>query len=306
MSPPGKQMKKAVVAIFLAALATGVYAQGHVALDNHINEEWNDSTNPFATIHGLFWLSTAGIPVLINQDFNAAFYAGTDPGALPLIARFLLSDGTAVADNAFAPGTFIDPTLNVYTIPGAYVSAFFQIQAWTGNFDSYAAAVSAGAPTAQSSVFLDSVGVPPTPPAPLTGMPAMVLSVIPEPSTTALVGFAGLIWLFAGCRKLRQNPTPGSPRTSSPAEKPLSMAARLFRTAHPPPTWTPVGNSTPAKPAAHGVLHALDDGQLRRGHGGGFFRFKCHELCWRILYLAVIQRCHARKTQTDSTRQRHV
>ena len=185
-------MKAFVISAFVVGLAVGVYAQGFVYLDNFSN----DNTNPLATANGLFWLSTGGTPALINQDFNAAFYGGATSNNLSLIKTFLLSDG--IHDNPF-PGIFLDPTGNSYPVSGATTLAFFQVQAWTGNFNSYAAAVAAGAPAAQSLIFLNPVSQPPGSPLPLFGMPAMVLSGIPEPSTFALGALGGLCaWLL--CR----------------------------------------------------------------------------------------------------------
>jgi hypothetical protein len=182
-------MKKAALTILFAGLATSLFAQGEILLNN-IN---NTSTDPFATANGLYWLSTGGTPALIDQDFNAAFYAGPDPSSLSLIATFLLSDGSANADNMWAPGTFIElPPFKVHRIPGAFLSAFFQIQAWTGNFNSYAAAVSGGAPAAQSPVFAHPLNIPPGPAFGLDQMPAMVLSVVPEPSVISLLALGGI------------------------------------------------------------------------------------------------------------------
>ena len=141
-------MKSTIVIAFLFQVAVRVYAQGSIALDNNSN----NSTSPAATANGLFWVSTGGTPFLINQDFNAAFYGGANSNSLAPIAVFLLSNGTATHDNPF-PGLFSDPTAQAYAIPDTSQSAFFQIQAWTGNLDSYAAAVSGGAFAAQSPVF---------------------------------------------------------------------------------------------------------------------------------------------------------
>jgi len=185
-------MKKIVINTFLTGFAVAVYAQGWVALDNLSN---TNTADPLAAASGLFWLSTGGVPALINQDFNAAFYGGATSNSLPLIATFLLSDRTAIHDNPF-PGMFGDPTGNSYPVPGTTESAFFQIQAWTGNFNSYAAAVAGGAPAAQSPIFINPVSVPPGFPPPLLGMPAIVLSSIPEPSTFALVGVGGVCALL--------------------------------------------------------------------------------------------------------------
>jgi|SRR6266850_1422665 len=184
-------MKKSILESLLGALAVGAYAQGQIALDNFSNT----STAPSAAANGLFWLSTAGSPVLINQDFNAAFYGGANSSSLALLSLFLLSDGSAVHDNAF-PGKFSDPTVNVYTIQGATTSAFFQIQAWTGNFNSYAAAVAGGSAAAQSPVFVNPVELPPGPPADFINMPAMVLSTVPEPSIFALAGLGCSVLLW--------------------------------------------------------------------------------------------------------------
>src|SRR5215467_1871191 len=176
-------MKKLILSGLLFGVMFSAKPQGSfIYLDNIAN----NSPDPLATANGLFWLSTGGTPVLINQDFNAAFYGGATSNNLSLLATFLLSDGTASHDNAWAPGTFLDPNGKGYIIAGTTLSGFVQIQAWTGNFNSYLAALNGGAPAAESPVFVNPVGIPPGPPLPLYGMPAMVLSGIPEPSTFAL------------------------------------------------------------------------------------------------------------------------
>jgi len=188
-----KKLPLSGLVVWLTATACG---QGQLILDNLANT----STNPFATSNGLFWLLTAGTPVLINQDFNAAFYAGTDSSSLSLLATFLLSNGTAIGDNSFGPGTFVDPSGKNYGFPST-TTVFVEIQAWIGNFSSYAAALSADALTAQSPIFVNRVDVPPGPAADLTGMPAMVLAV-PEPSTFVLGGVGCLCaLLLCRCRR---------------------------------------------------------------------------------------------------------
>jgi len=199
-------MKKIIINTFVMGFVVVVNAQGWVALDNVSNT----STNPLATASGLFWLSTGGTPALINQDFNAAFYGGATSKSLSLIATFLLSDGTATHDNPF-PGIFLDPTGNSYLIPGTVTSVFIQIQAWTGNFNSYAGALNGGAPAVQSPVFVNPLNNFLGPPADLTGMPAMVLAV-PEPSTFALAGLGGvcalLLVLWRGRRNTNEKANP--------------------------------------------------------------------------------------------------
>jgi hypothetical protein len=181
-------MKRSIFMLVMFGLACHAFPQGQMVLHNADNT----STNPTATANGLFWLSTGGVPVPINQDFNAAFYAGTGSSSLSPLATFLLSDGTAAGD-IYRPGTFLDLSGKIYTFPSS-TSIFMQIQAWTGNFSSYAAAVTGAAPAAQSPIFINPVSVPPGMPTSLTEMPAIVMAV-PEPSTFALLGLAGMLFL---------------------------------------------------------------------------------------------------------------
>jgi len=195
-------MRKFFLIIVVTGFAVRGFCQGAVVVLDNLN---NTSMSPTATSAGLFWLSTDGTLSLINQDFNAAFYGGVDSGSLSLLATFLLSDGTAVGVNSVGPGTFGDPQGIPYHVPGATIAsreAFFQIQAWTGNYPSYAAAVMGGAPAAQSPIFLNPLYNLTGPPADMVGMPAIVLSV-PEPSTLALVGLGGLCALvfLRRCRR---------------------------------------------------------------------------------------------------------
>jgi|SRR5882724_10543528 len=97
---------------FLATLTASVHGQGQLELSNLSNS----STNFLATENGLFWLSMGGATVLINQDFNASFYLGTNSSSLSPIATILLSDGTAAGDNNGGPGTFAEPSGKTYTL----------------------------------------------------------------------------------------------------------------------------------------------------------------------------------------------
>src|SRR5262245_61464954 len=115
-------MKKAILTPYLLAMAWSVYGQGQIVLNNLAN----DNLSPLATSRGLVWLSTGGSTSLINQDFNLALYGGTNSSSLAPLATLLLSNGTALHDNA-APGMFIEVADNVYTIQGATISAYLQI-----------------------------------------------------------------------------------------------------------------------------------------------------------------------------------
>jgi hypothetical protein len=166
----------------LAGATVRVCAQGEISFDNLMNT----STDPAATSNGLIWTSTGGVPSLIYEDFNVAFYIGLNPDSLPLINTYLLSNGTAKGD-CWDYGQFILVNPPGYTLPVFAVSAFVQIQAWTGNFSSYAEAASGGALVAQTPVFSNPLGIPPGPSIDMISMPAMVLSAIPEPSTVVLL-----------------------------------------------------------------------------------------------------------------------
>src|SRR5437016_9236957 len=81
----------ALAAATLIAVTTAPHAQGQIGLDNIYNT--GSST---ATTNGLFWVKTnSSAPVLIHQDFNAAFYGGSNSSSLSLLTTFLTSAGTA-------------------------------------------------------------------------------------------------------------------------------------------------------------------------------------------------------------------
>ena len=183
-------MKATLCAILTVGWAVVACAQGLIELDTYNNF----GTGPDATSHGLFWLSSGGSTALINQDFNAGFYLGTDPSHLDLLALFLLSDGSAVGDNALGPGTFTDVNGTGYVIPGYHPYVFMRVQAWTGNFDSYAAAIAGGASAGESPVFTNMVAYGTIDPPGLVGMPAVILT-LPEPPVghLLLLALAGLL-----------------------------------------------------------------------------------------------------------------
>src|SRR6478736_4827858 len=98
-------MKPFHFGLFVIGITTNAFAQGQIVFYNLGNK----SNSPTATLSGLFWISTSTTPVLINQDFNAALYAGTDSSNLQLLNTVLLSNGTGIGDNPL-PGYFLEPT----------------------------------------------------------------------------------------------------------------------------------------------------------------------------------------------------
>jgi len=173
-------MKAFFLSLPVIGIAAGACAQGFIFLDN-IN---NTNTSPTATSGGLFFIGAQ----LINGDFNANFYGGTDSANLVLIASF--AGASAVGTGAFGPGTFLDPTGRSYPVPGTTAtstSAFFLIQFWTGTATSFYNATYRG----ESHVFSNPIAAPPNPPPDLTGMPASIIP-IPEPSTFVLIAFGAV------------------------------------------------------------------------------------------------------------------
>jgi len=85
----------------------------------------------------------------------------------------------------YGPGTFVDVSGQPVAIPGALTLGYFQIEAWLDE-----GACRWGG---RSAVFTNPLGVPFAPTS-LTGMPAVFIVCVPEPSTLALasVGAAAL------------------------------------------------------------------------------------------------------------------
>jgi len=191
-------MKKLLITTLLAGgIACSVLAQGNVALDNSANTD----TSPTATSNGLFFLNNGTTTALTVGDFNAAFYGGTDANSLQLIHSF---SGTEAQFSGFSgPGKWGDPNGAAWAIPGSTGAgtAFMRIEAWTGNFSTYAAAVAGNAFVGQSTVFQNPMKALPDAPPTLTAMPAIVLSSVPEPSTFALAGLGAAALLIFRRRK---------------------------------------------------------------------------------------------------------
>jgi len=200
-------MKKLLITALLSGgIAAGAYAQGLVALDN---DGSLSTATPTATSGGLFFVQPVpGGPInKISGDFNAAFYGGTDSANLSLIASF---SGVAAAGSAFfGDGTWTDPNGKTYTVPGlenaaanSSGTAFFKVEAWVGSATSYAAARLNNALAGTTTVPFSSpwASLPNLTPD-LTGMPSIVLTAVPEPSTFALAGLGAAALLIFRRRK---------------------------------------------------------------------------------------------------------
>jgi len=101
---------------------------------------------------------------------------------------------TAAGDISAIGGAINDNSQTIYSLPlGTY---FFQVEAWTGSYSTYAAALAAsqggvaGAYAGASSVFSAAIAASPAPPADISGVGIINLTAaaVPEPSTLAMAG----------------------------------------------------------------------------------------------------------------------
>jgi len=184
-------------------IAAGVFAQGQITFDN------GGATNFFvgATNAGAVFVKTGSTTALVNQDINVALLGGASAGSLSQLAVLQLQGnglGQGDVTGIGTPGVFTDLSGALITIPGtgANGNAFFQVEAWTGNALTYAAAQADGTSAwGITPVFVNPTGgTAPVAPADLTGMPSLVLTtptVTPEPTTLALCGLgAASLLLF--------------------------------------------------------------------------------------------------------------
>ena len=82
----------------LTVMATGAHAQNGLFLGN----TQKTSTNSASSSNGLFWASVSGTPVLITNDFNAAFY-------MSALYSWRLSCGAANGPTLIKAGTYQTP-----------------------------------------------------------------------------------------------------------------------------------------------------------------------------------------------------
>ena len=182
-------------ALIVGGLVTSAASQGLITFDNVGNNNLTWS----ATTGGRVFI---GFPVfcgpwtLQNQDINYELLAGYDAAHLTPVATWLISDGSAHGI-ALGDGVFVDPSGRSYRVPWAATpppATMLDIFAWDGTADNPLLAATMGDHVGHTGPFLNPVGgigSPPSVPADLTGMPALLIGV-PEPSSLPLAVAGGV------------------------------------------------------------------------------------------------------------------
>lgn len=177
-------MKKTILTtIITAGISCGVFAQGVF-----VDLTGNSSTSPTATSGGVLF-DGPGSTLATDASVNLELLAGTSSGSLSSLIA--LTGGNAPVN--VGPGLYLDVSGTPYNVPGlaANTAGFFQALWWTGSSPSYAGATGVGDLRGDSGIFSNPTGgggAPPTVPPGLTGMPAVHLLAVPEPTTIALTG----------------------------------------------------------------------------------------------------------------------
>lgn len=198
-------MKKLMLTVAaVAGMAVGVQAQG-ILLDNTLNSNPSSA----ATSGGLVWINNGVTTTLFdgfNYNLGLTVLAGNSSGSLAALANGTVYpglNGTVYTGNDI--GKFQqNPSVTFDTGVGQAGSAWVQIEAWTfdtpGASGSHTYAGATGAGDYRGTVTFQnntSKASPPVPDQPLTGMPALILSQVPEPATFAIVGLGlGSLLLF--------------------------------------------------------------------------------------------------------------
>jgi hypothetical protein len=177
-------MKKLLTLVGLLAITASLSAQGTIT---------------FSSVGGAGAVNAPvfdidGTTRLVGAEFQAQLFYGPEGGGLGSLTP--VGNPTPFLTGGGA-GHFQGGVITLGDIaPGA--AADFQVRAWQtlgGTFTSYDAAVAGGAKFGQSTVFTTVTGGPtPNPPRALVGLQSF--SLVPEPSTYALLALGAAAFLF--------------------------------------------------------------------------------------------------------------
>lgn len=204
-------MKKTVLATIAIAAAAGLSAYGQGVITFDASEGATPNT---------ISVGTAGN--LEQNDVNASllYYNGT---SYVDIVNLLLSDTTPTSTiNVSVPpvttqaaggditfnggGILYDNSGDTYQFSSlaAGTVVTFEVEAWTGTYNSYAAALAGtvGTFAGTSASFTETLSASTSPQnANIDGMPSFTMTPVPEPTTLAFAGLGGLSTLLLRRRK---------------------------------------------------------------------------------------------------------
>jgi len=182
-------MKKILLTIAATGMAIGAFAQGTVILENSAGSGNVSEQNP----------NVAAMP----PGYQVALLWWNGSAYQQIGAIY-----TSSAGNGDGNGFFNGETV---TVPTFAANASFEVEGWTGNFTSYANAMSSGGNThvGLTPAFTNNEGNPatPTPPVGLSGASGsgwngnLVLVPVPEPATFVLGGLGAASLLLFRRRK---------------------------------------------------------------------------------------------------------
>ena len=192
-------MKKLILSVTaVAGFSIASFGQGITLLDG--NSPAYDTT-------------IAGTPNT-TQDLNIALLYGSSSSTVSSSVVTLLLSSSASPSTGTVGGTYaalgdisslgylFDNSGTEYNLPaGAY---YFQVEAWTGSYQTYAAALASGTVgvyAGASPVFAETLAASPAPSGDVSAMGVINLSqvlttIVPEPSTLAMAGVGLASMLF--------------------------------------------------------------------------------------------------------------
>jgi PEP-CTERM motif len=182
-------MKKILLLIFGFMQVIGAFAQGTIYFAN--NPQFPVYTNNTIGNYG-------NAP---QNNFHVALYWGIAGSTEAQLVQIGPTVG-GVADGIFNGGVYTTPN---GTAPGA--NAMFEVKGWTGNYNTYEAALAAAAydssiQTDTSGAWLNPTGSSAGNPAPMIFGPSgfnclflASLTSVPEPSTLVLAGAGGIMMM---------------------------------------------------------------------------------------------------------------
>jgi hypothetical protein len=194
--------------IAIAGLTVSAYGQGFIYFDG----SYNSDTSTSATSDGQVWINGVWDSA---TDINCTLYGGSSVSiatnmTYPIVT-LLLSVASSTATSTwgsqqpalyditdYGAGGPFDASGQEYAIPNvsAGAVAYFVVAAWLGSYTSYSAAYASGVATLGITGWFQETATSAMGEANnVENMPALNLYTVPEPSTLALVGLAGLALL---------------------------------------------------------------------------------------------------------------